>query len=693
MELARDPKYGIVMVEGINEPNTDFGSGHVPPQVTMDVQDYLWKNRIPGIPVLGPSIVYGLPVPEGYISPGYCSADELAYLNERMDIANPHFYPPNVCDLDPGANRGGCFDDVVTGMRNTYGDKPISVTEWQPTLYGVNSTDDYLDGYYTPWMMLSAWRLKIHSMMWYPLFDYGTHHPCGFFPKDANNPRPSAYAMRAMHTLAGDKGPTHARSNPASSTTSVEGGHGPINEASPNSGTQHQLFQRSNGDFLLFVYNEQIEPEGDEREVTVTFGTAPKRVTEYRDPAKRQLRPAGADHLGADGASDLDARDHAAAGDRAVMRVLDLFSGIGAFSLGLERAGMTTAAFCEIDPYCRRVLAKHWPEVPCYDDVRSLTAERLRADGISVDVICGGFPCQDISVAGRGAGISGERSGLWREFARIIGEVGPRYVLVENVAALLSRGLGDVLGDLAAFGYDAEWHCIPAAAVGAPHRRDRIWIMADATKLLGNGCELHREHTIREVPEPGNGGGEIRNAGWLPPTRHGRIVREVGQSDWWRVEPDVGRVAHGTSPELDFIGRLSDGEYNDQESIAEAAAIIGRLLRAMWCNREAAKTSPELYADRLHCAVPEMPRRPAYSRWFMGSWKQDDEGLCGLWEAFSLSPFDQPDMQQELLQRIRPVERQQALAFRRVDRLRGLGNSLVPQIPELIGRAILERAA
>ena len=281
LELARDPANGIVMIGGENEPNTDFGSGHVPPQVTMDVQDCLWRGRPPGMPVTGPSIVYGLPVPEGYISPGYCSAEELAYLNERMDIADAHFYPPNVCDLDPGANRGGCFDDVVTGMRNTYGDKPISVTEWQPTLYGVNSTDDHLDGYYTPWMMLSAWRLGIHSMMWYPLFDYGTHHPCGFFPKDANNPRPSAYAMRAMHTLAGDKGANARTFQPGKLDYTVDGGHGPINEASPHSGTQHQLFQRSNGDFLLFVYNEQIEPEGDEREVTVTFGTAPKRVTEY----------------------------------------------------------------------------------------------------------------------------------------------------------------------------------------------------------------------------------------------------------------------------------------------------------------------------------------------------------------------------------------------------------------------------
>jgi DNA (cytosine-5)-methyltransferase 1 len=177
------------------------------------------------------------------------------------------------------------------------------------------------------------------------------------------------------------------------------------------------------------------------------------------------------------------------------VNVLDLFSGIGGFSLGLERAGMRTVAFCEIDPFARRVLAEHWPNVPCYDDVRALTAAQLRADGISVDVICGGFPCQDISAAGKRTGLSGARSGLWREYARLVGEVGPRYVVMENSAELLALGLGDVLGDLASLRYDARWDCIPAAVLGAPHGRDRIWLAAYPTEISG----LHEPDVGQEL--------------------------------------------------------------------------------------------------------------------------------------------------------------------------------------------------
>jgi len=163
------------------------------------------------------------------------------------------------------------------------------------------------------------------------------------------------------------------------------------------------------------------------------------------------------------------------------MRVLDLFSGIGGFSLGLERAGMKTVRFVEIDPFCRRVLAKHWPDVPCNEDIT--TAEFQEGEA---DVICGGFPCQDVSRAGHRAGITGPDSGLYKELVRAVRMVRPRFALLENVAALLGNGMGEVCGDLAASGYNLEWDCVPACAIGAPHERDRVWIIAHA-QGIGRG--------------------------------------------------------------------------------------------------------------------------------------------------------------------------------------------------------------
>jgi DNA (cytosine-5)-methyltransferase 1 len=156
------------------------------------------------------------------------------------------------------------------------------------------------------------------------------------------------------------------------------------------------------------------------------------------------------------------------------MRTLSLFSGIGGLDLGLERAGFKIVAQCEKDPYCRRVLAKHWPGVPCHDNVTTLDPTAYGP----LDAIVGGFPCQDVSNAGHRAGLSGSRSGLYGELVRCLRVARPRIGILENVAALLARGMGTVLGDLAAIGYDAEWDCIPASAVGAPHRRDRVFIVA-----------------------------------------------------------------------------------------------------------------------------------------------------------------------------------------------------------------------
>lgn len=251
-----------------------------------------------------------------------------------------------------------------------------------------------------------------------------------------------------------------------------------------------------------------------------------------------------------------------------------LFAGIGGIDIGLERAGMTCRWQVEIDPFCRRVLEKHWPDVPRYKDVKCVGRDTLE----SVDVVCGGFPCQDISLAGKGEGITGARSGLWSEFARIIGEIHPQWVIAENVPALRSRGLVRVLQDLDALGYDAEWHCIPAAAVGAPHQRDRIWIiaypntnhprlegrdgasvsertgqqparamgspMADATGVLRNGSDVHG----RRYPEGTKPFSESRD---------GRSATPPG-GGWWSTEPDVGRVADGVPNRVDRLKALGN---------------------------------------------------------------------------------------------------------------------------------------
>lgn len=157
------------------------------------------------------------------------------------------------------------------------------------------------------------------------------------------------------------------------------------------------------------------------------------------------------------------------------MKVLDLFSGIGGMTVGLTKAGHETVAFCEVEEPCRRLLAHHFNGVEIHADVRTADLGSIGP----VDLVAAGFPCQDISQAGKRAGLSGERSGLFWHVLRAARMVGRPKLLLENVAALLVRGMGDVLGALAESGHDAEWDCVSAANVGAPHRRDRIWIIAD----------------------------------------------------------------------------------------------------------------------------------------------------------------------------------------------------------------------
>jgi DNA (cytosine-5)-methyltransferase 1 len=264
-----------------------------------------------------------------------------------------------------------------------------------------------------------------------------------------------------------------------------------------------------------------------------------------------------------------------------MMKHLDLFSGIGGFSLGLQRTGgFETVAFCDFDKKTHAVLNKNFPGVPIFDDVRTLKGE----DVGTIDIITGGFPCQDLSVAGKGAGLAGERSGLWYEMHRLIKETQPRWVIAENVSVLRSRGLEEVLRSLAEIGYDAEWHCIPASAVGAPHRRDRIWIVAYPNgndRRSGSSTKSSKRHSRmesgsssaglveRETQPPmaytsseGLEGQRLRTSSAEQeqslPTSIGCVVRVITRSNQWNTEPNVGRVANGVSGRVDRLKQLGN---------------------------------------------------------------------------------------------------------------------------------------
>jgi len=213
------------------------------------------------------------------------------------------------------------------------------------------------------------------------------------------------------------------------------------------------------------------------------------------------------------------------------LKVLDLFSGIGGFSLGLERAGMETIAFCEIEPYPRKVLEKHWPNTPIFKDVRKLDGKQFKG---TVDVVCGGFPCQDLSYAGKQKGIKASRSGLYSEMLRIISECGPKYSIFENVTELIRGGDGrwfaQFLYDLAEIGQDAEWHCISASELGAAHHRDRVWIIAYPHGTNREG--LHFQKPLRTYSEKSRG------------RQHSRAVDAcLPADDYARLRPDFNDVS------------------------------------------------------------------------------------------------------------------------------------------------------
>ena len=218
------------------------------------------------------------------------------------------------------------------------------------------------------------------------------------------------------------------------------------------------------------------------------------------------------------------------------MNELALFAGAGGGILGGHLLGWRTVCAVEWEPYPASVLVarqneKVLPPFPVWDDVQTFDGRSWR--GI-VDVISGGFPCQDISTTGRGAGIDGAKSGMWNHMARIIGEVLPRYVFVENSPALRTRGLGRVLGDLASLGYDAKWTVLGAADVGAPHKRDRMWIVAHSNMPQCNRGSLS-SRVQKENPN-------------------------FSLPSWWEIEPNVDRVADGLAARVDRLKATGNGQ-------------------------------------------------------------------------------------------------------------------------------------
>ena len=285
-------------------------------------------------------------------------------------------------------------------------------------------------------------------------------------------------------------------------------------------------------------------------------------------------------------------------------RVLELFSGIGGFSIGLElTTGFKTVAFCENEDFPRKVLKKNWPQVPIYGDI---TSTRFKEN---VDLVTAGFPCQDISLAGEGTGLSGQRSGLFWYILRAACMVGRPRLLLENVAALLNRGLSTVLGALASFGYDTEWHCIPASRVGAQHIRDRIWIIADSN------CERELQQEGPKQKERGRLGDSFAKDN--PDTNNTRLQgreqtrakrEDVGivearyrfafdtengiSRQYWDHKPVLGRGLHGVQDRPHRIKALGNAV------VPQIVEVIGRAIL------EADIIKPELFNETNQGATP-----------------------------------------------------------------------------------------
>lgn len=407
------------------------------------------------------------------------------------------------------------------------------------------------------------------------------------------------------------------------------------------------------------------------------------------------------------------------------MNGIDLFSGIGGFSLGLEKAGFKTKLFCDNDEAAREVLSKHWPDTPIWKDVRTLNKRVIKGliGDEPIDAIWGGFPCQDVSVAGGKKGFRDEegkttRSGLWIEFKRIIKEVNPRYVIIENVANLRSEGLAEVIKDLWQIGYVGEWHIIPARFLGALHLRERVWIIAypDSDRLQGQRkpCGVQEEHTSTDSGTNIEGEFHATNTDhfrlWNPFTtkeaaQRWRAETSASFSNWKEAESIVCGVPNGLPDWMDEgRGELSAeescsiikdlrsvpekilkkeiqrkiGGFNTLQTEKDLWAILWKLKKEQ--EQISSTKEGEGFQERLLREL-QIYKESSDSSYRRGLEKQFGEEFKNFMRKL---PHETPLERVEIFHWITSNEND------RKERIKQLGNAVIPQIPEMIGRAIME---
>lgn len=333
-----------------------------------------------------------------------------------------------------------------------------------------------------------------------------------------------------------------------------------------------------------------------------------------------------------------------------------LFSGIGGIDLGFEMAGIETVWNCEIDEWCRDLLKKRFPNAKQYEDVKDINKLNVEP----VDIISGGFPCQDISVAGKGEGLDGKRSGLWFEMHRIISELRPRFALIENVQLLTKRGGTRVLSDLAEIGYDAEWQIISAASVGARHLRKRLWIIAYPTKNTYSLCE-RRNISTESREESNERRNEERKLEGGKVTELSQYVSDTSVQGLERHRGDISlQVSNSTEESVQGGREEISNSSSIQHSVPTTRKSGEESIGGVYFKEEE-QTELDLWGEASRCSE--------------------------LFRTFKVPKFqileDEPDVG-------RVANGNASVLDRYKDRIQGLGNGVLPQIPYIIGRRLKE---